>query len=220
MTGLAARLRSLLGAPAHPRAPPRRWAVLDVEASGLDARRDRLLAIAAIGLRVDDREAPVIDLADSFDVVLRQPEVAADKDNILVHGIGVGAQRDGLEPRPALEAFVDWLNDAPLVAYHAAFDETLIQRAMHSVLGRRLANPWLDLAPVAAAVHPDIRARALDDWLAHFQIPCAVRHQAASDALATAELLMRLWPAIRRQHAGSDFADLANLAAQQRWLQR
>ncbi|MBP6778403.1 MAG: hypothetical protein KA151_14260, partial [Piscinibacter sp.] len=114
MTGLAARLRSLLGAPARPR--PLRWAVLDVETSGLDPRRDRLLAIAAVGLRVDDADAPAIDLADSFEVVLRQPEVAADKANILVHGIGVGAQREGVEPRLALEAFARWLGDAPLVA--------------------------------------------------------------------------------------------------------
>jgi DNA polymerase III subunit epsilon len=218
MTGLVARLRSLVGAPARTRTP--RWAVLDVEASGLDPRRDRLLAIAAVGLRVADPEAPAIDLADSFEVVLRQPEVAADKDNILVHGIGVGAQRGGLDPRLALEAFAGWVGDSPLVAYHSAFDETLIQRSMHAVLGRRLANPWLDLAPVAAVVHPEVKARALDDWLAHFEIPCAVRHQAASDTLATAELLLRLWPAIRRQCAGTDFNDLVRLAAQQRWLQR
>ena len=218
MTGLASRLRSLLGAPARTR--PLRWAVLDVEASGLDPRRDRLLAIAAVGLRVDDPVAPAIDLADSFEVVLRQPEVATDKVNILVHGIGVGAQREGLDPRLALEAFAAWLGDSPLVAYHSAFDETLIQRAMQAVLGRRLANPWLDLAPVAAIVHPDVKARALDDWLAHFAIPCAVRHQAASDTLATAELLLRLWPAIRQQCAETGFDDLMRLAAQQRWLQR
>ena len=218
MTGLAARLRSLLGAPARPR--PLRWAVLDVETSGLDPRRDRLLAIAAVGLRVDDADAPAIDLADSFEVVLRQPEVAADKANILVHGIGVGAQREGVEPRLALEAFARWLGDAPLVAYHAAFDEMLIRRAMQSVLGRRLVNPWLDLAPVAAVARPDLKAHALDDWLAHFAIPCAVRHQAAADTLATAELLLRLWPAIRAQCPGADFAALADLAAQQRWLHR
>jgi DNA polymerase-3 subunit epsilon len=73
---------------------------------------------------------------------------------------------------------------------------------------------------VAAVAHPDVKARALDDWLAHFEIPCAVRHQAASDTLATAELMLRLWPAIRRHCADADFAALARIAAQRRWLQR
>jgi DNA polymerase III subunit epsilon len=219
---LADRLRRLFGG--VPAARPLRWVVLDVEASGLDARRDRLLAIAAIALQfgVDEAEgsAPAIALGDSFEVVLRQPELAADKANILIHGIGVGEQRQGLEPAQALEAFERWLGDAPLVAFHSAFDETLIQRHMHSVLGRRLPNPWLDLAPVAAVVQPGVKARALDDWLEHFAIPCAVRHQAAADTLATAELLLRLWPAIRVQCRGGDFSELAALAAQGRWLQR
>ncbi|HRI17658.1 MAG TPA: 3'-5' exonuclease [Burkholderiaceae bacterium] len=219
---LAGRLRSLFGgAPAR---RPLRWVVLDVEASGLDARRDRLLAIAAVALHFDidapEGSAPRIALGDSFEVVLRQPEVAADKANILIHGIGVGAQRQGLEPSQALEGFAHWLGDAPLVAFHSAFDETLIQRHVQAVLGRRLANPWLDLAPVAAAVVPGVKARALDDWLEHFAIPCAVRHQAAADTLATAELLLRLWPAIRLQCRGGDFGELAALAAQGRWLQR
>ena len=45
-----------------------RWLVLDVESSGLDASRDRLLALAAVAVRLDARHA-WIDLADSFEVV-------------------------------------------------------------------------------------------------------------------------------------------------------
>lgn len=196
-----------------------RWVVLDVESSGLDARRDRLIAIAAIALRLHGGQ-PRIHLGDSFEIVLRQPDVATDKANILLHGIGVGAQRAGVEPAAALRAFECWLGDAPLIAFHAAFDETLIQRAMQAVMGRRLDNPWVDLEPVAAAVCPQVKARSLDQWLAHFDIECAVRHQAAADTLATAELLLRLWPAIRAQGVAAQFAALQRLAAQGRWLQR
>lgn len=198
---------------------PLRWVVLDVESSGLDARHDRLIAMAGIALQLDDAR-PRIRLGDSFEVVLRQTEAEPDKPNILLHGIGVGAQRDGIEPRLALEAFERWLAGAPLIAFHAAFDETLIQRAMQAVLGRRLANPWLDLEPVAAALQPQVQARSLDPWLAHFGIVCAARHQAAADTLATAELLLKLWPLIRAQGAGADFASLQRLAAHGRWLRR
>jgi len=212
-----ARLSRLFGAPQA--LSPRRWVVLDVETSGLVPQRDRLIAIAAVAVRLD-QGLPRVALGDSFEVVLRQPEHAPDKANILLHGIGVGAQREGVEPRLALATFERWLGDAPVVAFHAAFDEAMIGRAMNAALGHRLANAWVDLQPVAAAVHPKVEARSLDEWLDHFGIECAVRHQAAADALATAELLQVLWPAVRAQVAAADFGALQRLAAQARWLQR
>jgi DNA polymerase-3 subunit epsilon len=199
-------------------AEPSRWAVLDVEASSLDASTARLLAIAALGVHFDDRGMPRVALGDSFEAVLRHDAPAVDKPNILVHGIGVGAQRAGLEPAAALQAFARWAGDAPLVAFHAAFDRALIDRACGAALGRRLANEWLDLEPVARIAMPAERARALDDWLARFAIPLEQRHQAAADTLATAELLVRLWPALRRQVPRPRLRELQRLSAQQRWF--
>ena len=199
--------------------PSSRWVLIDVETSGLDMRHDHLLAIAAIALRLDGEAAPCIELGDSFEAVLRQPAASADKANILLHGIGVGEQRAGAAPAEALTAFETWLGDAPLVAFHAAFDRAMIERAMKATLGRTLANPWLDLEPVADALHPEVGGRALDDWLEHFGIQCAVRHQAAADTLATGELLLRLWPAARAQRC-TTFAQMRRLAEQRRWLVR
>ncbi|RZU00605.1 3'-5' exonuclease [Rivibacter subsaxonicus] len=194
-----------------------RWAVVDVEASGLDARRDRLLAIAAIAIDAE-AAAPRIVLGDSFEVVLRQDEVVADKPNILLHGIGVGAQRGGVPAAQALQDFERWRAGAPLLAFHAAFDQTLIARAFASRLRRRLDAEWVDLEHVAEVVQPAVAARTLDEWMAHFGIRCAQRHQAAADALATAELLLKLWPAIRRQAPRPDFGALQQMAGQRRWL--
>lgn len=207
--------RLLGGAPVN----AERWVLVDVETSGLDMRHDRLLAIAAIALRLDGDASPCIDLGDSFEAVLRQDAAPANKANILLHGIGVGEQRAGAAPAEALGAFEAWLGDAPLVAFHAAFDQTMIGRAMKTTLDRTLANPWLDLEPVADSLYPEVGGRALDDWLEHFGIECAVRHQAAADTLATGELLQRLWPAARAQRC-TTFARLSKLAEQRRWLVR
>ena len=203
----------------RPAIDEQRWVVLDVESSGLNVQRDRLLAIAAIGVRLDSA-APRIHLGDSFEMLLRQVDTPAlpDKRNILLHGIGVGAQRAGVDPAQALSAFEAWVGNSPLVAFHAAFDQAMIERACAAHLGRRLRGAWLDLAPLAAVLYPEVRAQALDEWLAHFNIDCAVRHQAAADTLATAELLLKLWPALRRELPRPRFGDVVALAAQQRWL--
>jgi DNA polymerase III subunit epsilon len=218
MAGQLARWRERLAGGPAPDAE--RWVVLDVEASGLDPKRDRLLAVAAVALRPAGAR-PLVDLGDSFELVLRQPGVpgeAADKPNILLHGIGLGAQRAGTDPATALQAFAAWVGRAPLLAFHASFDRTMIERACHRHLGRALPNPWLDLADLAPVLYPEVKAHALDDWLAHFGIPCAVRHQAAADTLATAELLQKLWPRLRRQLPQPAFRAVARLAAQRRWL--
>ena len=105
--------RRLRGAGARPAAEARRWVVVDVETSGLDIQHDRLLAIAAVGLRLEGEATPCIALSDSFEAVLRQGHSPADKPNILLHGIGVGEQRAGVPAAEVLGAFQDWLADAP-----------------------------------------------------------------------------------------------------------
>lgn len=187
-----------------------------MEASGLDAQRDRLLAIAALGLRVDPvRRRIDIVPGDSFEVVLRQQAVS-DRDNVLLHGIGQQRQRDGVAPALALQSFADFVGRAPLLAFHSAFDQTLIERQASQWLGHRLDNPWLDLADLCAVTHPDVRARSLDEWMAHFDLRCLSRHQASADTLVTAELLLRIWSRIAPQ--GVRWRDLTRLAGHRRWL--
>jgi DNA polymerase-3 subunit epsilon len=199
-------------------AGPERWLVLDVESSGLDALADRLLALAAVAVRLEGPRI-WIDLADSFEAVLQQPPDALppDKPNILLHGIGVGAQRRGIDPAVALGRFEAFAAGSPLLGFHAAFDRRLIDRATQATLGRRLRGPWLDLADVAAVLRPGRARRTLDDWLQACGIDCAQRHQAAADTLATAQLLLHLWPQARAEGV-ADFRGLARLAARRRWL--
>jgi DNA polymerase III subunit epsilon len=195
-----------------------RWAVLDVESSGLDARRDRLVAIAAIAVRADwPRRRLDIDIGDSFEVVLRQEQATAH-DNILLHGIGAQRQRGGVLPRQALEAFDAWVGRSPLLAFHAAFDQALIGRARAAAGMPPLENPWADIEHLCAVTHQGVKARSLDEWMAHFGIVCARRHEAAADTLAECELLLRVWPRAAREC--SDWRGVAALAARQRWTAR
>lgn len=207
------------GGRTRPAVNEERWVMLDVETSGLDPHRDRLLAIAAVAMRVDwEHKRLSVDLGDSFEVVLRQEQVTAAKDNILLHGIGVQRQREGMDPAQALEAFAGFVWQSPLLAFHAAFDQAMITRYMKQVLGRNLSSPWVDIEHLCAVTHEKVRARSLDEWMGHFGIECAVRHQAAADTLAECELLLRVWPRVAAQCGR--WADVQRLAAQQRWIAR
>jgi DNA polymerase-3 subunit epsilon len=196
----------------------RRWIVLDVETTGLNPHSDRLLAIAAVALDVSPNfERISIVIGDSYEAVLKQ-DLPSSKDNILVHHIGAQAQADGRLPPEVLEEFRVWLGQSPLLAFHSAFDEAMLGRAYALAGLKPLQNEWLDIEPLAKITGVNPSLRALDDWLRHFGIECALRHQAAADTFATAELLMRLWPYLKRE--ASSWSSLRGLARQAKWIPR
>lgn len=189
-----------------------RWVVLDVETSGTDIARDRLISIGAVALHADRRVCP----ADSFEVVYRQP-VASSHDNILIHGIGIEAQGQGIDPELATARFIDYIGDSPLIAFHAPFDRGFIDRTVKVHIDRPFDNPWLDLAQLAPVLEPKAGLKSLDEWLKRYAIPVSARHSAAADAFATALLALRLLPRAHAMGAAS-FNELQVLARQARWL--
>jgi DNA polymerase-3 subunit epsilon len=190
-----------------------RFVVADVEATGLDVRNDRLIAIGAVAV-----EASRVVLGRSFYAVLRQAE-ASSRENILVHGIGGSAQRAGVEPAAALLAFLEFAGKAPLVGFHAPFDDALIRRAVREHLGAAWQGRWIDLAQLAPQFMPEeARGRQhLDAWLERFGIGVFSRHDAAADALATAELLLALLPRAAARRVATVEAMLWD-PADARWL--
>ncbi len=206
--------RTLLGTGEPPEArlariAAQRWVVLDVETGGLDVERDPLLSIGAVAVR-DGR----IDVDDSFEMLVRPP-APSERANVLIHGIGHGAQRDGVEPAAAYSAFLAWAGDAPLVAFHAAFDRGFLVRAVRGALGVRLEARWLDLAALAPALNPGLRAKALDEWLEHFRLSVDQRHHASADAFVTAMLFLRLLAQVPADRRGVE--SLQRLARAERW---
>jgi len=188
---LAERLRAWQALPAiNERAAlaTARFVVVDVETSGLDARRDRLLAIGAVAV-----EAGRLRPGEGYDVTVHNP-VPSARTNILVHGISPDAQTTGIAADAALMGFLELARHDVLVAYHAGFDRAVLERALREQLGVRLPNLWLDVAHLAPALVPEARPanRNLDDWLVYFGLRAHSRHNAAYDAYATAELLLIL----------------------------
>jgi DNA polymerase-3 subunit epsilon len=188
-----------------------RCVVVDVESSGLNISRDRLIAIGAVAV-VNGR----VQLDDSLEIVLQQSQASA-KDNILIHGIGGTAQTEGVAPADALLTFLEYLGKDPLVAFHVAFDESMISRALKTYLGLHFRHEWADLAYVGPALYPQFARshRSLDDWMGLFRISNYARHNALADALSTAELLLALGHKLEARDAAS-FRGLKTLERERR----
>ncbi len=160
-----------------------RYVTVDVETTGLDMHRDKLVSIGAVAV-----ENGVIDLAGCFELVLRQ-DATSSTANILIHRIGGQRQLSGVDRAEALIAFMEYVAHAPLVAYRAEFDRTVLDRALKDTLGIRTMSRWIDLADLLPALYPGNENRTMDDWLATMNIRMIARHDALADALATAQML-------------------------------
>jgi DNA polymerase-3 subunit epsilon len=191
-----------------------RYVVVDVETSGLNMKKDRLISIGAVAL-----VAGRLDFNDAFQVVLRQEQVSTHA-NILIHGISGSAQSAGVDPVEGLLAFLQYVGKSPLVAYHAFFDQSMIGKATREYLGMELAQPWIDLAwvlPDFFSFRGDANV-ALDDWLHHFGIESILRHNAVSDAYATAKLLQVAIAGGQQKGATSPVAFM-RIEKARRWMQ-
>jgi DNA polymerase-3 subunit epsilon len=190
-----------------------RYVVVDVEASGLDAARDRLISIGAVAV-----DRGLIEARGAFEVVLRQDQVSTNE-NILIHGIGASAQREGADPAEAMLDFLEFAGKAPLVAFHAFFDETMIGRAAQEVLGVKPRLLWIDLAWILPDLFPDghHQITGLDPWLRIFGIPNFQRHNAVADCYATAQLLQIVLSQSRQRDVATP-SRLKQLEKSRRWL--
>jgi DNA polymerase-3 subunit epsilon len=160
-----------------------RYVAVDIEATGQDPRRDRVLSIGAVS--VDQGR---IDLSQCFEVVLRQPE-ASSHDNILVHRISGQQQLAGVDPAGALVQFLEYVAHAPLVAYQVEFSRALLERTLKEYLHVRTQSRWIDLARLLSALYSARETRTLDDWLDVLGIHGLAQHDALADALASAQML-------------------------------
>ena len=190
-----------------------RWCVVDVETGGLDTVRDPLLSIGAVAV-----EQGRIALHQSFEAGLTQTQ-ATGAANILIHGITDSEQRAGQAPHEALLAWLEFARDSPRVAFHAGFDQAVLQREARAQLGLSPRLPWFDAAVIAPLLFPAAapHCRQLDDWLAHFGIVTYARHGALADAYATAELWLVLIAAAQRENITTAH-QLQRLTQARRWL--
>lgn len=182
--------------------------VFDLEASGLNPRRDRILSIGAVRI-----EQLAIPLGCQYGRIVRAPGPLGFVSR-LFHGLTQADLERGTPPQAALPGLLDFAGDAVWLAFHAGFDRTLLARALKSHLGMRWDEDVLDLAVLAPMLFPD-RTRphaGLDDWAAAFGLVAPARHTAVVDAMLTAELALVVLQRAQRQGLGT-WGELAAAAS-------
>ncbi len=169
-------------------------AVLDLETTGLDVRRDRVIQIGVVvmqGSRILD--APRLEQ-------LIDPGEPIAEASTRIHGI-VDADVVGA---PAFADYVESLRELLagriVVGHHVAFDLAVLRHE-----SARSGVPWhdppsLDLALLVGALEPSLPDLGLETVASLFGVQIERRHSAMGDCLVAAESFARLVPRLRTAH--------------------
>lgn len=103
-------------------------------------------------------------------------------------------------------AWLDFADEAVLVAHNAQFDVRFLNHELARIFpGRRMANTHLCTVKLSRRIFPGLFNYRLHTVAEYFAIPIYNRHRAAGDALATAEIFLRMLTRLD-QHGVRDVA--------------
>lgn len=200
--GLPPPVRAWLSAPWPD--PARSWretpfTALDLETSGLDARRDQILAIGTV-----DVDGGRVRMDTAWSTLVSPPAGhVVGVPSIRIHGLLPERLSSAPPLADVLPGLVERLAGRVMVVHVADVDRPFLDRAFKAAWGCGAWMPILDTARLAAWFHhhphlghgPDANGtplRPLADIARGLGVPVGRQHDALEDALTCAQLMLAL----------------------------
>ncbi|MCB0060654.1 MAG: 3'-5' exoribonuclease, partial [Caldilineaceae bacterium] len=178
------------------------YVALDLETTGLDAKRDAIIEIGAVrfqGKRILDRFVTLVNPHRAIPLRIQQITNIRNSDVVAAPTIDAVL--------PELLAFVR-ADVAALIAHNAAFDLGFLDAA-----GISFQRPVLDTFELSTILLPGLGSYSLGELCRTLTIPLTDAHRALDDATATSQLFMTLQE--RAQQIAPTILDLIVKSAQQ-----
>jgi DNA polymerase III epsilon subunit family exonuclease len=158
--------------------------VLDVETTGLDYKRERIIEFAAVRL-----ENGVIK--DKFETLIN-PKQHIRKSSMAIHGITEEMVADAPVEEEIMPAVFEFIGEHALVAHNAIFDYNFINEASKRLYGKAIENQRIDSQVLFKEVYPEFESHGLENLMIKFGVEFSTRHRAMADAIGLAEAYPKL----------------------------
>lgn len=167
--------------------------IFDTETTGLDIKTDYILSIGAVSLKNN-----IIDVAQGFEIYLQQDKF--NHESVKIHGILKEGHHKKLSEKEAIEAFINYIGNAVLIAHHAAFDVSMVNIALKRMKLGTLKNKVID----TGILYKKLTGKKnnhfnLDVLCKEFNIQKNDRHTAAGDAFITAQLFLKILSKLKQE---------------------
>lgn len=190
------------------------FVVFDTETTGLDPNGgDEIVQIAAVRLMNGRRvHNEVLDQ-------LVDPARSIPPGSTAVHGITNEMVQGAPGIAEAGAQFHRFAQNAVLIAHNAPFDMAFLHRH-ESTIGAKFDHPVFDTVLLSALLFPQSEAHTLDALADRFGvvIPEQDRHTALGDAVATADVFLRMLPMLEARGLGTFDAVLEQLSKSSRLM--
>ncbi|MCP3950820.1 MAG: PAS domain-containing protein [Desulfobacterales bacterium] len=164
------------------------FTVFDTETTGLNPRGgDEIISIGAVRI-VNAR----ILREETFDRLV-DPRRDVPLESVKIHGIQPGMLKGQPAINRVLPDFYQYSEDTVLVGHNVAFDMAMLEMKQEQA-GIKFENPVLDTMLLSAAIHPTHKKHTLEGIGQRLGVTVKGRHTALGDAMATAELLLKMLP--------------------------
>ena len=158
--------------------------VLDVETTGLDYTRERIIEFAAV--KLEDGK-----IVDTFETLIN-PHQHIRKSSQAIHGISEEDLEGAPEEEEIYPKIFEFLEGATIVAHNAIFDFSFLNRASKRLYSKPLENNYVDTQMMFKEVYPQYESCGLDSLVSVFGANNEHRHRAMGDAMALAECYPKL----------------------------
>lgn len=175
------------------------FVVVDVETTGAKTPPSRIMEVGAYRVQ----EGRIV--AEFHSLV--NPQIPIPPFIVRLTGISDTMVKEAPLFADIAHAWLDFVGEAVLVAHNAQFDVRFLNHEIARVYpGRRMINTHLCTVKLSRRIFPGLLNYRLHTVAEHFTIPILNRHRASDDALATAEIFIRMLARLH-EHGARDLAD-------------
>ena len=168
------------------------FVAFDIETTGLNAMNDRMTEIGAVIFSGGEIKA-------EFNTFVN-PQRHIPPDITQLTGIRDSDVADAPLEKEAMEMFLEFAGNRPLVAHNAHFDVGFMAAASNRC-GLKFSPVFLDTLALSQALLPELKRFKLDIVSNHLNLPQFNHHRASDDAMVVARMMDKFLPMLRQQGA-------------------
>ena len=173
--------------------------VFDLETTGLKPATEEITEIAAVLVEKGE-------VRDSFQTYVN-PHKPIPPEITELTGISDETVRDAPELRDAVERFLAFAGDRPLVAHNAGFDMSFLTAACKRLEIDR-AFTSIDTLEMSRILMPDLGKYKLNILAKHLQVGPFEHHRASEDAAVLGRIWIKLLEMLRDEHHAARVRDI------------